>query len=200
MGEAAQSRNTMRRSQRLSSSGTKSRYFEDDVFESDASTAKPVARKRKSNTKHQDQSSDDLELDNGNVESESSTEDEASVQLKAAVPKKKGKPAKPNPKKRQADSNLVDQPSKKGRGRPAKATPANKSKAESDHDDDDQDSDDEGPIVEFIPLPKLRDTGGIEYEPTTVHPNTMAFLADLKANNQRSWLKSPYPPPSHPFR
>jgi hypothetical protein len=43
--------------------------------------------------------------------------------------------------------------------------------------------------VTFIPLPKLRDTGGIEYADDRLHPNTLAFLKDLKANNKRSWLK-----------
>ncbi|KAF2972805.1 hypothetical protein GQX73_g759 [Xylaria multiplex] len=54
--------------------------------------------------------------------------------------------------------------------------------------DSDDDEDDE-PKVTFIPLPKLRDTNGVEYENTKVHPNTLLFLGDLKANNKRSWLK-----------
>ncbi|KAI0540330.1 hypothetical protein GGR58DRAFT_461710 [Xylaria digitata] len=60
------------------------------------------------------------------------------------------------------------------------------------HDNDDGDSDDDEddePKVTFIPLPKLRDTNGIEYENTKIHPNTLLFLGDLKANNKRSWLK-----------
>ncbi|KAK3945666.1 hypothetical protein QBC46DRAFT_302875 [Diplogelasinospora grovesii] len=58
--------------------------------------------------------------------------------------------------------------------------------------DDEEDSFDESapPKVTFIPLPKLRGTGGVEYSDDTLHPNTLAFLADLKANNVRSWLKS----------
>ncbi|KIW71414.1 hypothetical protein PV04_03587 [Phialophora macrospora] len=42
----------------------------------------------------------------------------------------------------------------------------------------------------FIEKPKPRGDGGIKYLPGTVHPNTMAFLKDLKANNDREWLKS----------
>jgi hypothetical protein len=42
----------------------------------------------------------------------------------------------------------------------------------------------------FIEKPKPRGDGGIKYLPGTIHPNTMAFLKDLKANNDREWLKS----------
>ncbi|KAK4145189.1 uncharacterized protein C8A04DRAFT_35914 [Dichotomopilus funicola] len=63
--------------------------------------------------------------------------------------------------------------------------------AEPEDEDEDDDSDDDAPPqVTFIPLPKLRDTGGIEYADDRLHPNTLAFLRDLKANNKRSWLKS----------
>ncbi|OAX79010.1 hypothetical protein ACJ72_06674 [Emergomyces africanus] len=41
----------------------------------------------------------------------------------------------------------------------------------------------------FIKLPKPRDAGDTPYEDNTIHPNTMLFLKDLKANNQREWLK-----------
>lgn len=67
--------------------------------------------------------------------------------------------------------------------------------AEAEDDDDDSESDDDAPPqVTFIPLPKMRDTGGIEYADDRLHPNTLAFLRDLKANNKRSWLKCrPFP-------
>ncbi len=42
----------------------------------------------------------------------------------------------------------------------------------------------------FIERPKPRGDGGIKYVPERIHPNTMAFLGDLKANNEREWLKS----------
>ena len=42
----------------------------------------------------------------------------------------------------------------------------------------------------FIERPKPRGDGGVKYVPGRVHPNTMAFLADLKKNNDREWLKS----------
>lgn len=41
----------------------------------------------------------------------------------------------------------------------------------------------------FIEKPKPRGDGGIKYLPDRIHSNTMAFLADLKKNNDREWLK-----------
>lgn len=41
----------------------------------------------------------------------------------------------------------------------------------------------------WIPLPKAREAGKTPYQDHTVHPNTMAFLGDLKQNNEREWLK-----------
>ncbi|KAK4934788.1 hypothetical protein LTR10_024028 [Elasticomyces elasticus] len=41
----------------------------------------------------------------------------------------------------------------------------------------------------FIAKPKPRGDGGIRYVPERIHPNTMAFLKDLKNNNDREWLK-----------
>lgn len=56
-------------------------------------------------------------------------------------------------------------------------------------DDEGEFDEDARPKVTFIPLPKLRDDGGIGYEDDRAHPNTLLFLKDLKANNKRSWLK-----------
>ena len=48
-----------------------------------------------------------------------------------------------------------------------------------------------GPGTEVvIKRPQPRDDGGMAYTDTTIHPNTMLFLGDLKANNDREWLKS----------
>lgn len=41
----------------------------------------------------------------------------------------------------------------------------------------------------FIKLPKAREAGKTPYEDSTIHPNTFLFLKDLKANNDREWLK-----------
>jgi hypothetical protein len=56
-------------------------------------------------------------------------------------------------------------------------------------DDDDDDDDDDGPQSYSIPLPKARDAGDQPYEDGRIHPNTFLFLKDLKANNNREWLK-----------
>lgn len=41
-----------------------------------------------------------------------------------------------------------------------------------------------------IKKPKARDPGKVPYTENTIHPNTMLFLQDLAANNDRGWLKS----------
>lgn len=42
----------------------------------------------------------------------------------------------------------------------------------------------------IIKKPKARAPGKTPYNDDTIHPNTMLFLEDLKANNDREWLKS----------
>ncbi len=42
----------------------------------------------------------------------------------------------------------------------------------------------------IIKKPKARDVGDTPYSDETIHPNTMLFLQDLAANNNRQWLKS----------
>ena len=41
----------------------------------------------------------------------------------------------------------------------------------------------------FIKLPKAREAGKTPYKDNAIHPNTLLFLADLKENNDREWLK-----------
>lgn len=41
-----------------------------------------------------------------------------------------------------------------------------------------------------IKRPKARDPGDTPYSDEIIHPNTMLFLEDLAANNNRQWLKS----------
>lgn len=140
---------------------------------------------------------------------EGSSEDE---EEKKVVSGRKKRVTQPKKRARQAESESEEeqykeeseeeaevQPKKRSRGRPAK-----KAKEESDEDqyndvpgdeddkddEDDEDEDDDGPRkVTIIPLEKMRDTGGVEYEDHKVHKNTMLFLRDLKANNKRPWLK-----------
>jgi hypothetical protein len=42
----------------------------------------------------------------------------------------------------------------------------------------------------IIKKPKARPAGKTPYEDDTLHPNTFLFLEELKANNNRAWLKS----------
>ena len=55
--------------------------------------------------------------------------------------------------------------------------------------EEDEDDEDDGPQSYSIPLPKARDAGAQPYEDSRIHPNTFLFLKDLKANNNREWLK-----------
>ena len=41
----------------------------------------------------------------------------------------------------------------------------------------------------FIKLPKAREAGKVSYTDSTIHPNTLLFLKELRANNDREWLK-----------
>lgn len=41
-----------------------------------------------------------------------------------------------------------------------------------------------------IKKPKARPAGKTPYRDETIHPNTLMFLKELKANNERQWLKS----------
>lgn len=44
----------------------------------------------------------------------------------------------------------------------------------------------------IIKKPKARPAGKVPYSDETIHPNTLLFLQDLKANNNREWLKSEF--------
>ena len=43
-----------------------------------------------------------------------------------------------------------------------------------------------------IKKPKARPAGKVSYSDANIHPNTLLFLKDLKANNNREWLKSEF--------
>ncbi|KAF5013826.1 hypothetical protein FDECE_183 [Fusarium decemcellulare] len=93
-----------------------------------------------------------------------------------------------------------DPPPKKRRGRPPKKQ-AKREESEDPYEDElvqepeeeeeeDEEDEDAPPKVTIIPLEKMRDTDGVDYEDFKLHKNTMLFLRDLKANNRRPWLKS----------
>ncbi|KAM0201338.1 hypothetical protein ACHAPA_005371 [Fusarium lateritium] len=94
----------------------------------------------------------------------------------APPPKKRGRPSKKQAKKEESEEPYEDELAQEPQ--------------EEEDDDGDSDDSDAPPKVTIIPLVKLRDTEGIEYEDLKLHKNTMLFLRDLKANNQRPWLKS----------
>lgn len=73
-----------------------------------------------------------------------------------------------------------------------KGSRSKKRKVESSPSPDDEDDSDEEarpPKVTIIPLPKAREAGDIPYEDGRIHENTMLFLKDLKANNNREWMR-----------
>ncbi|KAI5856711.1 hypothetical protein GGS23DRAFT_396100 [Durotheca rogersii] len=75
----------------------------------------------------------------------------------------------------------------------AKPKPKEPNEAEDNRDDeveDDEYDEDHRITVTYLPTIELRDTGGVEYEDTRLHQNTLLFLKDLKANNYRKWLKT----------
>ncbi|KAI1493390.1 hypothetical protein F5X96DRAFT_621655 [Biscogniauxia mediterranea] len=131
--------------------------------------------------------------DGGESEDEVEDDDDEEEEYDAAPPpppKKRGRPAAAAATAKSAAAK--NPPRGRGKANTNSAKPKNagkaktKSKPEDEDDDEDEDEDDR---ITFIPLPQLRDTGGVEYADTRLHRNTMLFLRDLKANNQRSWLK-----------
>lgn len=47
----------------------------------------------------------------------------------------------------------------------------------------------------IIKKPKAREAGDTPYTESTIHPNTMLFLQEIKDNNDRQWLKCASQPP-----
>ncbi|KAI0434209.1 hypothetical protein F5Y09DRAFT_337891 [Xylaria sp. FL1042] len=208
-----------RRSTRLSSTGKKSSYFDDDVDDSDsdgpprkatrivanASRSKRRSQADVSDEEDQYEGDDTDEEEIGDSEAFDEEDDSATPPPPRSGTAKRGRGRPPrnstvkSQKKEKLQSHGKSDSSVKKRGQPAKDPTSPSTKrgghvARDGHEDEDEsevDDDDENdePRVTFIPLPKLRDTNGVEYEDSKVHPNTLLFLGDLKANNKRSWLK-----------
>ncbi|XDG06204.1 hypothetical protein ABKA04_005819 [Annulohypoxylon sp. FPYF3050] len=145
----------------------------------------------------------------GYVEDKEESEDESEGEEMSPPPvaqkRGRGRPAKTptptkaaaakaaNAKKGSAKARVSDAEASKGRPKAqskAKAKPKAKAKSEeSEVEEDDDDDDDEDNLITFIPALKLRDLDGVDYEDERLHKNTFLFLKDLKANNNRKWLK-----------
>ncbi|KAI1336985.1 hypothetical protein F5Y15DRAFT_166175 [Xylariaceae sp. FL0016] len=196
-----------RRSGRISESGVKSKYFQDDVDDStSASDDAPPARKRsiaggrgarkKTKREMESEESEDAFITADEEAGDDDANEEDFESAEAATPppaqtKKRGRGRRPKSegvqKSQTPESAKAKTPGSGKRGRPRKVQAA-AIRADGEDDESDENEDDR-PQVEFIPLPKLRDTGGVDYEDWKLHKNTLLFLGDLRKNNQRSWLK-----------
>ncbi|KAJ0161169.1 hypothetical protein CTA2_6662 [Colletotrichum tanaceti] len=173
-----------RRSRRVSSTPKKSNYFEDRDDDDD-----------------DDDDEDDYEVDAKVVEHESDVpESEVDDDEETAQSKKRGRG---RPKLQAAKPKVQTVKAKvKPTPKAASARAVKKQKIEQSEDDyqdgqldkdnkgEEDEDEDEGERVTFIPHVKLRPLDGMDYSDDTVHKNTILFLKDLKAHNQRSWLKS----------
>ncbi|KAI0200910.1 hypothetical protein F4808DRAFT_144325 [Astrocystis sublimbata] len=203
-----------RRSARVSS--TKSSYFEDqdDEDESEspphkttktAAAQAPSKSRRRSQNRVSDDDDDQYEEDNLEDEDNGDSDivdpdDEDDSETPPPKPSLRVRPpANPGARSQKGTPKAKSSTGAKKKGRPAgaaQASPKTQRRGQGarngdENDDGKPEDDDESdePKVTFIPLPKLRDTKGVEYEDTTIHPNTLLFLGDLKANNKRAWLK-----------
>lgn len=100
--------------------------------------------------------------------------------------------------KQVADSDAEDAVPIEKPGRPAAKKTKQPPTEDEEEEEEEEDDSDARPKVVFIPHAKMRDDGGVPYTDDLVHPNTLEFLKDLKANNVRSWLKCTPPPPPNP--
>ena len=173
-----------RRSGRLSATPKKSVYFddsgdsEDELAQSKRKRGRPVRKASSSPEVSEDQYQESSQQ-GSEVEEEGGEEgeDDDYDSEEEAPPKKRGRLVKSQGTGRQMSNGSKSHGTSNANGVGVK--------------EDDSDSFDESapPKVTIIPLVKLRDTGGVEYEDEKLHNNTMLFLGDLKVNNQRPWLK-----------
>ncbi|RYP67811.1 hypothetical protein DL769_005673 [Monosporascus sp. CRB-8-3] len=179
-----------RRSQRVRSSAMKSAYFEAESDADDGSDlvlspprGKRAPPKEKGKVEEEVRYDDDGEDEYESGGDDENWGDEDDDELPPETP--------PNKKRRSRPSKQQQAEKKQKTNRQGSKVSAAKAKRQEtdDDDDDDEGSEDEDGRVTFIPLPQLRDTGGVDYEDTRLHRNTLLFLRDLKANNKRSWLK-----------
>ncbi|GAB1316004.1 hypothetical protein MFIFM68171_06214 [Madurella fahalii] len=139
------------------------------VEEAPSTPDAPASRRRSLRVSSSGQKSKYFEADS---DSDATEDGRASVKVRGrGKPGKKARVKEPEP-----DEDLYED----------EVPESEKDAAESEEEFDE----DAPPKVTFIPLPKMRDTGGVDYADDRLHKNTLAFLKDLKANNKRSWLKA----------
>lgn len=125
----------------------------------------------------------------------------------SSTPQQKSKYFEDSDEGDEENEETIEPPKK--RGRPAKRASLQKKESsdatddykdnddeeeDEDEKDDDSEIDESAPMkVTVLPLEQMRGTGGVEYEDEKLHKNTLLFLQDLKANNERSWLKCRFP-------
>lgn len=108
-----------------------------------------------------------------------------------------------------SDDPLADQSSKKSKGtsRPRgkrkteeldevsdeykedSAAGQDEDEADEEEPEEDQDQNEFATKVTVVKVQSLRPDGGMDYGEDFIHKNTALFLKDLKAHNQREWLK-----------
>lgn len=177
-----------RRSTRISLSGQTSQYFEGDDSDVDvdvdvdkrpgkrAKTSSSTPKGRTNGARRQVDDSGDSDADSYKEEDDDEEEEDGDED-------------------NGGDDDADDYEEEKGVKASGKSSGKNGTKNKNgrkykEESDDDSDSDsDAAPKVTFIPHKKLHDLGGVDYGDETVHPVTMHFLKDLKANNRREWLK-----------
>lgn len=119
----------------------------------------------------------------GNISSANGTPVRQSGRVKKAVVTS----SKRLSKKKRTESSKED--NSEAESDPESASDFEADAAEEDEEPGEDDDDNDGPQSYSIPLPKARDAGDQPYEDSRIHPNTFLFLRDLKANNNREWLK-----------
>lgn len=92
-----------------------------------------------------------------------------------------------------SDDDDDDGKKRKPKGRPAKSLPIHKKKS-SEKELWKHGAKLEPGMQVIIKKPKARDAGDTPYLDHTIHPNTLLFLKELAANNDRNWLKCECPP------
>ena len=147
---------------------TKSKYFQDSDSEvSDVEAREEDTAESGSGYEEDDVASqDEISEENSATEDDSNSEDDVK-------PRKRQRPAKKGTQSSSGLGAVVTAVLEKGKElwRPGVKTGLGPGKQV------------------IIAKPKPRGDGGIKYVPGRIHPNTMAFLQDLKKNNDREWLK-----------